>query len=205
MGGSGLRGPGEGGTRRGAGTGVRASQCSSRTSGRQPALPGHVPVFAHQHPSPRTGTCRLLPTKMPPSHGGCSHPVSCPRGPVMQTGDPAATRNRVRTFTDAAPRPQLHWSGQSSQPWSDSDTPLSFCLSATLQTAKAGPDHPTHRPSPLHSSQPGHRASLLKVGVGSLLSLPWRTRVHPSGWPAGLLVVYLLHLVIGFLRGHTES
>lgn len=40
--------------RRGAETGVRVSQCSSRTSGRQPALPGHVPCLptGTLHPAP---------------------------------------------------------------------------------------------------------------------------------------------------------
>lgn len=84
------QGPRGGGTRRGAGTGVPASQHSSRPSGRQPALPGHILVFAHWHSSPCTGTCWLPPTKMPPSYGRGSYPVSRAGGPVTWTGDLAA-------------------------------------------------------------------------------------------------------------------
>lgn len=145
------------------------------------------------------------PPQDAPIPQGLLIPCVLPRGSCHADRGPGSswTRNLMRTFADATLRSQLHWSGQSSQPWSDSG--LSFCLSATLETSKAGPDHPTHSPSPLHSSWPGHRASLLKVGVGSLLSSRWRTRVRPPGCPAGLLVVCLLHLVTGFLRGHTES
>lgn len=92
MGGSGLRGPGERGTRRGAETGVWASQCSSRTSGRQPALPGHMPVFAHQHSSPASGLAGCSPLRCPHptevAHTLCPAPgvLSCRQGTQQLPG-----------------------------------------------------------------------------------------------------------------------
>ena len=204
MGGSGLSGPGEGGQGEGL---ERVSGLLSAAPGPEDgSLPSQdtsscLPTGT-VHPAPVLAGC---PPQDAPIPQGLLIPCVLPRGSCHADRGPGSswTRNLMRTFADATLRSQLHWSGQSSQPWSDSG--LSFCLSATLETSKAGPDHPTHSPSPLHSSWPGHRASLLKVGVGSLLSSRWRTRVRPPGCPAGLLVVCLLHLVTGFLRGHTES
>lgn len=107
---------------------LRTAACPPRT---------HPRVCLHWHTSPCTGTCWLPPLRCPHPTGWLIPCVplgvlSRGQGPWQLLGqEPHADLHRTLFL-----RSQLHWSGQSSQPWSDSG--LSFCLSATLETSKAG-------------------------------------------------------------------
>ena len=73
--------PGQG-ARRGAGTGVRVSQRSSRTSGWQPALPGHVPCLPMGTLHPAPGLAGRPPLRCTHSTG-VSHTL-CPNQGTQQ-------------------------------------------------------------------------------------------------------------------------
>ena len=70
------------GARRGAGTGVRVSQRSSRTSGWQPALPGHVPCLPMGTLHPAPGLAGRPPLRCTHSTG-VSHTL-CPNQGTQQ-------------------------------------------------------------------------------------------------------------------------
>lgn len=146
MGGSGLRGPGRDKER--GWNGCPGLSAQLRPSGRQPALPGHILVFAHWHTSPCTRYLLAPPTKMPPSHGGGSYPVSRAGGPVTWTGDLAAPGPGTSCRPSERRCPAFPAPTGGSRAHSLVSSGLSFCLSATLETSKAGPDHPAQPVTP---------------------------------------------------------